>query len=410
MFEVRLITREEIADFIRIHSMVYGRHASDTYFRQANERFDEQRDIGAFDGDTLIASSVIHDLRLTLPGGASERLGGITNVAVRPTHRRRGVLTGLMRDHMARLHADGIDFAILWASESLIYNRFGYGLATWVERWRIEKPYVAMHPGRDGEAPSNGTIEFVDADTARAEWPDAMARAMVDRPGFFPRTRAQWETFHEDDPATRDGASAFFHIVYRVDGRIEGTATYRVANHWPERIMAHEIRVRELMATTDDAARALWSFIFSVDLIAEISADLRPLDDPLPWMLRDPRRLRRVVQDGSWLRLVDVRSALERRAYRATDSIVLDVRDAFCEWNAGRVRLEVSPVGARCTPTTDAPDLTVEAWALAAAYLGGTRPSTIAHARGVEEHTPGALPRADAIFATDRAPWTPVFF
>ena len=80
MFEVRLITREEIADFIRIHSMVYGRHPSETYFRQANERFDEQRDIGAFDGDTLIASSVIHDLRLTLPGGATERLGGITNV------------------------------------------------------------------------------------------------------------------------------------------------------------------------------------------------------------------------------------------------------------------------------------------------------------------------------------------
>ena len=127
-------------------------------------------------------------------------------------------------------------------------------------------------------------------------------------------------------------------------------------------------------------------------------------------MLLDPRRLRRLVQDGSWLRLVDVRSALQRRAYAVTDSIVLDVRDAFCEWNTGRVRLDVSPEGARCTPTTDAPDVTVEAWALASVYLGGTCPSTIAHARGVEEHTPGALTRADAIFATDRAPWTPVFF
>lgn len=406
MFEVRLITRDEIPAFIRVHSMVYGRHPSETYLRQANERFDEQRDIGAFDGDTLIASSVIHDFRLTLPGGAVERAGGITNVAVQPTHRRRGALTGLMRDHMTRLHADGIPFAMLWASESLIYHRFGYGLSTWTERWRLEQPRTALL----AERPQDGAVEFVDAETARREWPEVMARAMAGRPGFFPRNRIFWEVFHEDLPEQRDGASAYFHVVYRAAGSIQGYATYRVANRWPERIFANELRIREAMAVTDEAARALWHFLLGIDLIGEVFADLRPLDDPLPWMLADPRRLRRGVQDGMWLRLVDVQAALTRRAYTATGSIVLEVRDAFCEWNAGRIRLEVSPEGARVTETADAADLTVEAWALAAAYLGGTRLSTIAAGRGVEEHVPGALRRADAIFAAERVPWAPVFF
>lgn len=409
MFEVRLITREEIPAFIRVHSMVYGRHPSETYHRQAHERFDEQRDIGAFDGDTLIGSSVIHDFRLTVPGGALERAGGITNVAVRPTHRRRRALTQLMRDHMTRLHADGIAYAMLWASESLIYNRFGYGLSTWTERWRIEQPRTALLV-----PPPEGGIDFVDADTARAEWPDVMARAMAARPGFFPRNRIFWEVFHEDLPEQRDGASAYFHAVYRPEGaagRIDGYATYRVANRWPERIFANELRIREVMAVTDEAARALWHFLFGIDLVAEVTADLRPLDDPLPWLLADTRRLRRLVQDGMWLRLVDVRAALERRAYAAEGSLVLEVRDAFCEWNAGRVRLDASREGGRVTATTDAPDLTVDAWALAAVYLGGTKPSTVAAAgRGFEEHAPGAMARADALFATARAPWAPVFF
>ncbi|MGE3855577.1 MAG: GNAT family N-acetyltransferase [Dehalococcoidia bacterium] len=410
MFEVRPITREEIPAFIRVHSMVYGRHPSETYHRQAQERFDEQRDIGVFDGDDLIGSSVIHDFRLTVPGGAVERAGGITNVAVRPTHRRRGALTRLMHDHMTRLHADGIAYAMLWASESLIYNRFGYGLATWTERWRIEQPRTTLLV----PAPEAGGIDFVDAETARAEWPDVMARAMAGRPGFFPRNRAFWETFHEDLPEQRDGASAYFHAVYRPDGpggRIEGYATYRVTNRWPERIFANELRIREVMAVTDEAARALWHFLLGIDLVAEVSADLRPLDDPLPWLLADTRRLRRLVQDGLWLRLVDVRAALERRAYRVTDSMVIEVRDPFCDWNAGRIRLEVGPDGAHASPTKEAPDLTADAWALAAVYLGGTRPSAIAAAgRGFEAHAADALARADAIFATDRAPWAPVFF
>jgi predicted acetyltransferase len=253
-------------------------------------------------------------------------------------------------------------------------------------------------------------VAFVDAETARRAWPEAMARAMAGRAGFFPRTKSQWETFHEDDPEQRDGGSAYFHVVYRADGRIDGTATYRVHRHWPERIFANEVRVRELMAVTDEAHRALWHFILGIDLVGEIVADLRPPDDALPAMLADTRRLRRLVQDGMWLRLVDVRAALERRTYATSDSFVLEVRDAFCPWNAGRVRLTVSPEGATCAPTSEDPELVVEASVLASAYLGGARLHALARARGVEERTPGALSRASAAFATPDAPWSPVFF
>ncbi|MEX2446292.1 MAG: GNAT family N-acetyltransferase [Dehalococcoidia bacterium] len=411
MFEVRPIAREEVPAFIRVHTAAMGRHPTEAYLRSAGDRFERQRDIGAFEDGQLIGSSVIHWLHLQVPDGAggarSLPTGGVTNVAVLPTHRRRGALQALMRDHMTRLHEEGTALAVLWASESLIYRRFGYGRATGTERWSIAREHTTL---RDG-SPPDGHVVLVGPDEARALWPEVMRRALAGRPGYFPRTPDQWETFFDDDPDIRDGGSAHFHVVYRdaEADQADGYATYRVHRRMVDRIFQHELRVTELMATTAEATRGLWRYIFGVDLIAEVTAQQRPLDDPLPWMLLDPRRLRRSVQDGLWLRLVDVPAALEARGYACHDSLVLDVRDEFCEWNTGRYRLEASPGGARCTPTTDTPDLSMDVPTLAAAYLGGARFQALA-ATGDVEGAPSVLARADALFATHATPWCPVFF
>ena len=44
-----------------------------------------------------------------------------------------------MADHFAELHRDGEPLAALWASESSIYGRFGYGPASELARVKLDK-------------------------------------------------------------------------------------------------------------------------------------------------------------------------------------------------------------------------------------------------------------------------------
>ena len=180
---------------------------------------------------------------------------------------------------------------------------------------------------------------------------------------------------------------------------MDGYVSYRVK----ERVLT----VHELMAVTTEARAALWRFCFDMDIMRSTEAYARPVDDPLPWMLADPRRLERTVGDNIWLRLVDVRAALAARRYMQSDRLVIEVPDEFCPWNEGRYELEGGPEGAECRASTSSPDLALSVADLAAGYLGSVRFTTLARAGRVDERTPGALERADAMFSSARQLWTP---
>jgi predicted acetyltransferase len=125
-------------------------------------------------------------------------------------------------------------------------------------------------------------------------------------------------------------------------------------------------------------------------------------------MLHDARALQRKPRDRTWLRLIDVPKALSSRTYAQEGEIVFEVRDQFCPWNEGVYHLVGGPSGATCIPTTKSPDLTLSVDDLAVPYLGGSPFTPLARAGRVQVRTPGALPRADAMFATQLKPWSPM--
>ena len=170
------------------------------------------------------------------------------------------------------------------------------------------------------------------------------------------------------------------------------------------------LRLEMLVAATAEAYAALWRHVLDVDLMARVSAEMRPVDEPLRFLLADSRRPKTRIEDGLWLRLVDVAAALRGRRYAIEGRLGLRVRDAFCPWNDGQVELVGGPQGADCKALNGTPDLALSAADLAAVYLGGTRWHTLAEAGRVQELRPGAIARADLMFATDRAPWCPSHF
>ena len=198
-------------------------------------------------------------------------------------------------------------------------------------------------------------------------------------------------------------------MQYEEDDEPLGYARYRVRGDgspgWPNGTLA----VQELMALTENAYAALWSYLFGVDLIANIEAHHRRVDEPLFWMLADPRRLVRRQYDTLWVRLVDIPAALEARRYATEGRLVLDVRDPFCPWTEGRYELEGGPEGARCRRSDAEPDIALSAGDLGAIYLSGPRLTTLRQAGRVQGDWE-ALRRADAMFAWDPAPWCPEVF
>jgi len=249
---------------------------------------------------------------------------------------------------------------------------------------------------------SDGRIVFVDPVDITKELPEVFRRSTIDRPGMFQRPLHHWERDSRAPEHRQGGPGGLFYAAYEDGGRVDGYVTYRTTGT--------TLVVNELMAATKEANCALWRFCFDLDRVTSTEALKRPVDDPLPWMLADPRRLQRSTRDGLWLRLIDVGAALMLRRYMHSDRLVLDVRDELCSWNEGRFELEGSAEGATCSNTSASPDLVIADSALASAYLGTISFSMLAQAGLVDERTPRALLRADRMFAVQYQPWTPCNF
>jgi predicted acetyltransferase len=396
MLEMRTITPEEFAQWLRAEARAHGNRL-DHDPEELRPHFDLDRSIAVFDQGNIIGGAHSHRLEMSIPGGSAV-VAGVANVAVQPTHRRQGVMTRMMRHQIKDIHERGEPLAALFASESIIYGRFGYGIGSLYERWVIERQYNAY--ARPYESP--GRIVFVDPEDITKELPEIFRRSTMDRPGVFQRPFHQWERDSQAPEHRQGGRGGLFYAAYEDGGRMDGYVTYRTSRP--------TLVVNELMAATREANAALWRFCFDMDLITCTEALKRPVDDPMPWMLADPRRLQRSTRDGVWVRLVDVAASLKLRRYMQNDRLVLEVRDELCPWNDGRFELEGSPEGAACRASSSSPDLTLVVSALASAYLGTVSFSTLSQAGLVDERTPGALRRADRMFAARHQPWTPYNF
>ena len=392
--EYRLITDDDLQAATQTQSWAFHSQLDESRMPMAREWFELGDYIGAFDGSDPVGVTERFALEMKVPGGSvtAACIGGVT---VLPSHRRRGVLTEMMKRQITAAHESDLAISVLGSSETPIYGRFGYGIASEQEKWNIDRHRTAFRR----EYTWDGSLKMVKSERAREVFPEVYQREAASRAGVIEPPKPWWDDFLEVPSERKTGKSANFHVEYR-ESEVEGCAVYRIKEG--------KVTVWLLLACTDAAYAALWRYCFDIDLIKTIEAWGRPMDDPLVWMLNDARALERKPFDCTWLRLVDVPKALSCRTYAQEDEIVFEVRDRFCPWNDGAYHLTASPSGATCRPTTKSPDITLSVDDLAVPYLGGSPFTPLAHAGRVEERTPGALHRADGMFATQLKPWSPM--
>jgi predicted acetyltransferase len=363
-----------------------------------------ERALGAWDGDELIGTAGAFTFRMTVPGGAPLGVAGVTMVSVQATHRRRGVLTSMMRRQFDDFRERGEPVAVLTASEPAIYGRFGYGIASHQLRGTVDTARVtlAAPEGVDGVR-----VRLVPPAEALQTCEAVYARLVPTRPGMMAR-QPGWDTQPlVDPPATRGGAGPLLCALAEVEGEVRGYARYSVTPEWSPAGPEGTVNVRDVEALDPVTYAALWRFLGSIDLTEKIGFNNRPTDDPLLHLVSDIRRCRLSFRDGLHLRLVEVGGALEARTYASPVDVVLDVADPFCPWNAGRWRLTGDPKGASCERTEEPAELALSVKELGAAYLGGFSLRAMSAAGLVRELRPGALAETSAAFRSDLAPWLP---
>ena len=391
---LRLMADGELEEAVRLFRATFGGTPSADDLERVAARTEVERTlVAADDGGALVATAGAHSFRMQLPGGADIGCAGICMVAVRGDHRRRGLLTALMAEHLGAARDREEPVAALWASEAPIYGRFGFGPAARTVEITLARAHAALR-----SAGPVAEVRLIDHLEAEQALPPLHAAATRQRPGGIHRPERFWPS----TVAPKPGEGPPRQIALLPGG---GYAIFHLEPAWSDAGPTGTVRVEELVATDPAGTAALWRFVTDVDLASRTVAGRRPVDDPLLAMLVDQGRAEVGVDWPLQLRLVDLAAALEARAYAADDTLVLAVEDRQLPDQTGSWSLQARGGCGTCARTEAAPDLVLGIDVLGAIYLGGVRATQLLAAGRLTEQRRGATARLDRMLATEVAPW-----
>jgi predicted acetyltransferase len=375
--------------------------SDDETWERSRPSWDEMVSVTAWDGGRCVGHAGYYPVETTVPGGARLTTAAVTRVGVLPTHRRRGVATSLMEALTGDAARRGLVLMSLRASEAVIYQRYGFGIAG-------EYVHAAIDPLRArpvASATAAGSFRLLAADEILAVIPDVYARAAHRRVGIVTRPAPWWQRYLRD--ALTGSKSSYVVIHLDDEGLADGYAHYDVA--WnDDESPGGKGELHDLFGASDAVELALWDYVLQIDLIRGWTADERPVDDLVRTAIADRRAYSvKSVDDEQWLRLVDVDAALAGRTYNAAaGSVAIAVTDPMMPANDGTWTVSAEGAERASGPA----DLGVDISTLSAVYLGGAQWHSLAAVGAVVEHTPGAVALADTLFATRPAPFCGSFF
>ncbi|WP_460520996.1 GNAT family N-acetyltransferase [Flindersiella endophytica] len=366
---------------------------------EADVRDESFHPIATFDDGRCVGASATISFDVTVPGGRTVTMAGVTATGVIATHRRRGYLRRMMQAMFDAALERGEPLAMLSASEGSIYGRFGYSPATYRTRWELARHEAVLRPVES----EPGSLELTGAAEAKQAWPVVHAAVRRDRVGELAPRPGHWDRLSDDADGTN---GPLRYLVYRNQhGEVEGVANFRLP--WsPTAQAAGTLVVEALEASHPVAYRALWSLLIDFDLTKTVVAAGRPRDEPLRWMLANPRAMRVTRQsDNLWARLLDVPVALTQRSYDVPGELTFRIDDdRMCPANNGTWLLRTDGDSVTCGPTDQRADVTIAVAALSSLYLGGMSARDLAYAGHITPHAEGAIGRLARLFRIDAEP------
>lgn len=399
---IRPVTTDEYPAFATAFIEGFSDDLPDKGFPDLIEKvLPPERTLAAFDGDTIVGTFGGFDLKLTVPGG-SVKMDGTTVVTVFPTHRRLGLMDAMTSRHLANAADNGYPVAGLWASDSGIYGRYGYGTATYAATRTVSGPMVRFRDGVEIDR-----VRRVTSEQAAELLPNAFDSQCRSVPGMFARNETWWaaEILSDEDWMKRGKTSQRIVVHDGPDG-VDGYVIYRQkSNESSDGHADGEVSVSELIAATPRARASLWSYLMSIDGCPKVKSWNMPVHDEVLAMVREPRRFAtNALFDALWIRILDVEAALSKRTYERDGTVTFSVVDGYRPTTQGSYRLAVSEGVGVCRRTDEPATLSIDVDVLGAIYLGGgDLPGYVAAGR--VRGTDAEIASLHSIFAAMREPW-----
>ena len=275
-----------------------------------------RRFLGVFDADRLVAAGGLWDFRQWWHGRRIP-MAGVAGVVVAPEHRGRGVGKLLMRGVLQRSLELGFAMAALYPATVPMYRRLGfefggarYRFAFGTEALRaLDGTEVALREAGPDEAPRLQELVSQARQEGREsgllDWPEPYVRRWLGERGTF--------CYLADDG----------FVVYSWDGQ--------------------DLRVDELVASSEPTARALWATVGSGASIARRVTAFSSPQDPVH-LLVDHEAEHQVSVERWMVRLLDAPAAVAARGW--PEGLELDtplsIDDPELAGNRGAWRLQIS--------------------------------------------------------------------
>jgi predicted acetyltransferase len=402
--EFRTITEGEIEPFFRTLVNAFGDVHPDADELEADRAMVElDRTFAAIDDGAIVGCAGVFSQDMVVPGGMTAGTAGLTLVGVLPTHRRRGILRELMSRMLDQAADRGEPLASLFASQGSIYGRFGF--ATSANHLSLD---IALDRVSWATAAPGGRVRLLSREEALPAMRDIHDRAVRLRPGGIVLPPERFDLVFREP--TKDDKKPFYAMHEDDAGVPDAFVIYRTKHKWPRGLPSLELRVWNLVAATAEGAEALWRFLFDIDLVARVLADTRPVDEPLLRQLDEPRAARPELDDGLFLRPIDIVAALEARSYATDGRVRVGVTDDFMPALDGTYELTVEAGRGSCRRVDAPADVSCTVHAIGATFLGGASWATLAQAGRAHEHTVGAVRALSTMWRTELAPWPMVYF
>ena len=201
--------------------------ATDEQWERSLPSWQDAPSFSAWDGDTCVGHGS-HDLvDTTVPGGSRLSTSAVTRVGVLPTHRRRGIGTGLMQALIDDARQRDLVLMSLRASEATIYGRYGFGVAG-------EFCSATIDPARLGPltgATTGGSFRILEPATVAPSAAPRRAGSMVAKAGLRRRHqsrggRRSWPRWRaaagHQAPGLHEAADGHLHPVRAQGGGQQG--------------------------------------------------------------------------------------------------------------------------------------------------------------------------------------------
>jgi predicted acetyltransferase len=360
----------------------------------------EGKPLGGYEGNVLRGAVNGYASAVTLPGGKRVRHLSVTHVGVSPEATRRGIARQLIVDQLHQARAEGYVVAGLRASDARIYGRYGYGVASLSVRHELDltRTKLATNALRDN-------VRIVDV----RESFDLFRKIAEAEPAPRSTALSRWGSWWAiQEYRALHGTTPHHAIVIGNEGEERGFLRFHVepSDNWFTS-SSRTVIVDDLIAHDGEAWRALIGHVFSQDILHKVVFPSRPVDDPLPLLLSNPRALEISGQrDESWIRPLDLQALLAARSYGGNRDVSIAVEDTVFSDNAGVWSL--GPSGA--TRSSEKPEASITISDLATLIFGAHSASNLVASGRITTASLEIAQELDKVFATVSRPHSGISF